>query len=132
MRASKTKIKGAPTKQQAETLELVSPILTAVVTEVRELSKKKQDGILSVLKVRSINRILGDVQSTLKDDPSLRYLDLLEEDDLPQNSDAVLILTQWEAAVKQHKDKHQKFDSISAQAWVWNLADGGTLRARNR
>jgi len=128
MRTSQTKVKGAPTKAQAETLELVSPILTAVVTEVRELSKKKQDGVLSVLKVRSINRLLGDVQATLKDDPSIRYLDLLEEDDLPQNSDAVLILTQWEAAVKQYKARHQ--DSDARHQWVWFLSDGKTLPAQ--
>jgi hypothetical protein len=127
-----TRIKGAPTEKQAETLELVSPILTAVVAEMRELSKKKQDGILSVLKVRSINRLLEDVQSTLADDPSTRYLDLLDEDELPQNSDAVLILTQWEAAVKQYKDKHQKYDNLLEHKWIWNLADGGTLPAHHR
>jgi|HubBroStandDraft_6_1064221.scaffolds.fasta_scaffold717639_2 hypothetical protein len=125
------KIKGAPTEKQAETLELVSPLLTAVVAEMRELSKRKQDGILSVLKVRSINRLLEDVESTLADDPSTRYLDLLDEDELPQNSDAVLILTQWEAAVNQYKAKHQEYDSL-AGGWVWNLADGGTLSAQHR
>src|SRR4051794_37457389 len=94
---------GAPTKKQAETLELVSPILTAVVAEMRELSKKKQDGLVSTLKVRSVNRLLTDVQEALGEDPSVRYLDLLDEDDLPQNSDAVVVLTQWEAAVKQFR-----------------------------
>jgi hypothetical protein len=124
-----TKLKGAPTKKQAETLELVSPILTAVVSEMRELSKKKQDGILSPLKVRSINRLLGDVQTALADDPSTRYLDLLEEDELPQNSDAVLVLTQWEAAVAQYRDKHQGFDDV--HHWVWKLSDGGELSAQH-
>jgi hypothetical protein len=121
-------IKDAPTKKQAETLELASPILTAVVTEMRELSKKKQDGILSTLKVRSINRLLIDVESTLGDDPSVRYLDLLEEEDPPQNSDAVLILAQWEAAVKQYKDKHQGYNASSE--WVWFLSDDGELPAQ--
>ena len=127
MPSRKTPLAGAPTKEQAETLELVSPILTAVVTEMRELSKKKQDGVLSVLKVRSINRLLEDVQSTLGDDPSVRYLDLLEEDELPQNSDAVLILTQWEAAVKQYRVKHQ--DHNAEHSWMWFLSDGGQLAA---
>lgn len=128
MRRRGEKIEGAPTRKQAETLELVSPILTAVVTEMRELSKKKQDGILSVLKVRSINRLLGDVQSALADDPSTRYLDLLEEEELPQNSDAVLILTQWEAAVRQYKAKHQA--NNEHVDWVWFLSDGGELPAQ--
>jgi hypothetical protein len=126
----RTKATGAPTRQQADSLELVSPILTAVVAEMRELSKKKQDGLLSTLKVRSINRLLTDVQESLGDDASVRYLDLLEEDDLPQNSDAVLVLTQWEAAVRQYRDKHQGFNDD--RQWVWFLADGNELSAQRR
>jgi hypothetical protein len=113
----------SPSREQAETIELVFPILTAVVAEMRELSKKKQDGILSALKVNSINRLLGDVQTALGTDPSIRYLDLLDEDDLPQNRDAVLVLTQWEAAVTQFKAKHYGWDGSHR---VWFLGDGQT------
>lgn len=112
-----------PTREQAETIELVYPLVTAVTAEMRELSKKKQDGILSQLKVKSINRLLEDVKSVLGDDPSVRYLDLLELDDLPQNSDAVLVLAQWEAALKQYKDKHYGWDG---SAHVWFLKDRKT------
>lgn len=113
----------APTREQAETIELVEPILTAVVREMRELSKKKQDGIVSTLKVKSINRLLEDVQTVLRSDASTRYLDLLDEDDLPQNSDAVLVLTQWEAAVSQFRDKHYGWNGATR---VWFLDDGQT------
>lgn len=119
---------GPPTKAQAEKLELASPILTAVVNEMRELSKKKQDGLVSPLKIRSINRVLEDIKSGLANDPSVRYLDMLDEDELPQNSDAVLVLTQWEAAVKQFKDKHQSFND--EHDWVWNLRNYGELPAQ--
>ncbi len=37
--------------------------------------------------------------------------DMLDEDTVPQNSDAVLILSQWQAALKQYKDRHYGFDS---------------------
>jgi hypothetical protein len=114
-----------PTQVQAETIDTVAPLLSAVVHEMRELSKKKQDGILSKLKVDSINRLLGDVKTALGSDPSVRYLDLLEEDDLPQNSDAVLVLTQWEASVKQFREKHQGYDEY--HNWVWFLGDGNEL-----
>lgn len=117
----------APTREQAATLELVSPLLTAVTSEMRELSKKKQDGILSTLKVRSINRLLTDVQEALGADPSVRYLDLLDDDDLPQNSDAVLVLTQWEAAVKQYRARYQRLNDRHQLVWV--LGDGEELPA---
>jgi hypothetical protein len=118
--------KGAPTKKQAETLDIVAPLLTAVTGEMRELSKKKQDGVVSTLKVASINRLLKDVQTALGKDPSVRYLDLLDDDALPQNSDAVVVLTQWEAAVGQYESKHQGYNSIHHE-WVWFLADGNEL-----
>ena len=44
---------------------------------------------------------------------------------------AVLILTQWEAAVNQYKAKHQEYDSLTG-GWVWNLANDDTLSAQHR
>src|SRR5689334_11746891 len=98
-----------PTVSQAETIDMVSPILTSLAREMRELSKKKQDGLLSTLKVTQINRVLVDLKGALGQDPSIRYLDLLDEDTLPQNSDAVIVLAQWEAAIGQYKRKHQGY-----------------------
>lgn len=115
-----------PTAEQARTVEMLSPILTAVANEVREFSKKKQEGVLSELKIAQINRLLGDVKSALGNDPSTRYLDLLDEDTLPQNSDAVLVLSQWTAALAQFRAKHQGY---SNGRWVWKLKGGKTLEA---
>lgn len=119
-----------PTRAHAETLDLVEPILTAIMTEMRELSKKKQDGILSPLKVKTINRVLGDVQQALAGHPSTRYLDLLEEDDLPLNSDAVLVLTQWVAAVDQFRNDFFGYDG--AGGYRWKLSDGSEYTVPRR
>ncbi len=121
--ARKTSKSDGPTREQAQQIDLVAPLLKAITAEVRELSKKKQDGILSPLKVTSINRLLTDVKLGLGEDPSTRYLDLLDPDDLPQNSDAVIVLTQWEAAVAQFRDRYFGWDGSSH---VWFLA-GGTV-----
>jgi hypothetical protein len=36
---------------------------------------------------------------------------MLDEETLPQNSDAVLVLSQWQAALKQYKGRHHRYDS---------------------
>ena len=95
-----------PTKENAEQFDMLFPILDSVYNEIRELSKKKQDGVLNEMKVKMANRILSKVKTILKDDPTLEFLDLLDEVSLPTNSDAVLIIAQFKAAMQQYKGKH--------------------------
>jgi hypothetical protein len=91
----------------------------------RELSKKKQDGALNPLKVKMINRLLRQIKEILGSDPSIEFLDLLDEETLPQNSDAVLILGQFDAAMKQFKEKHHGWDGSEH---TWFTKDDGKSR----
>ena len=50
-------------------------------------------------------------RSALAVSPSLPFLELLDESTLPQNSDAVLILGQWLAAMAQFKSQHYEYDN---------------------
>lgn len=95
-----------PTKSNAEQFDMLFPILESVFNEIKELSKKKQDGVLNEIKVKMTNRILSKVKLILKDDPTLEFLDLLDEESLPTNSDAVLIISQFKAAMEQYKAKY--------------------------
>lgn len=97
---------GRPTQAQADIYDRLFPMLEAAHHEMSELSKKKQDGVLNALKVRNINRLLSDLQKLLENDPSKDYVELLDESTLPQNSDAVLLLSQWRAALRQYKIRH--------------------------
>lgn len=97
-----------PTTVQTSKFDLLQPMLYTALEEMREFSKKKQDGVLNPLKVKVINRLLIDIKEILISDPSSEYLDLLDEDTLPQNSDAVLVLGQFHAAMKQFRTKHIK------------------------
>ena len=91
-----------PTKAQTEQFDMLFPILDSVFNEIKELSKKKQDGALNELKVKMTNRVLAKVKSILNDDPTVEFLDLLDEE--PTNSDAVLIISQFRAAMLQYKE----------------------------
>ena len=95
-----------PTEQDVATYERFFPMLQAAHREMTELSKKKQDGIVNSLKIRNINRLLGDLKKIIEKDPSKDYVELLDEEELPQNSDVVLLLSQWQAALQQYKNRH--------------------------
>ena len=95
-----------PTDAQASQFDMVQPLLAAAQKEMVELSKKKQDGVVNELKIRHINRLLDAVEEALEGDPSTQFLEHLDDEELPQNSDAVLVLSQWLAAMAQFKDRN--------------------------
>lgn len=108
----------SPTDAQATTYDQLVPMLEAAHREMTELSKKKQDGVVNALKIKMLNRLLGELSKVIEKDPSHAFVDMLDEDTLPQNSDAVLVLSQWQAALKQYKGRHYGFDpSKSEHRW---------------
>lgn len=85
---------------------LYSSVLGSVAKEMRELSNKKQECLLSVTKVEMINRVIKPVKDTfLAELPSSNLLDLLDEDALPNNSDAVLVISQYKSALKEFQSE---------------------------
>lgn len=104
-----------PTEEQAATYDRLVPMLEAAHREMTELSKKKQDGIVNTLKIKMLNRLLSELSKIIESDPSHAFVDMLDEEALPQNSDAVLILSQWQAALKQYKDRHHGRDKATHQ-----------------
>jgi hypothetical protein len=113
--ATKSKSNNRPSADDIAKFMMLYPLLDSLLEEVRDFSKKKPDGVLSKLKVGTINRILKDLKVLLANDPSIIYLDLLDDETLPQNSDATLILGQFKAAMIQYKRKH----------YGWNGHDHG-------
>lgn len=110
---------GAPTEEQVATYERLVPMLEAAHREMSELSKKKQDGIVNAVKIKLINRLLTDLGVLLEDDPSHGFVDMLDQETLPQNSDAVLILSQWKAALEQYKNTHYGQDGHARRSrWL--------------
>ena len=110
-------IEKAPTESQVAKFKYLSPMLDSALSEMREFAKKKQDGIVSATKIKILNRLLGDIRGILELEESVGYLDLLSEDQLPQNSDAVIVLGQYRAALNSFRDKH--FHSVDYKGtWI--------------
>ena len=101
---------GTTTREKADTFETTSPLLSALYEEIQTLSKKKPDGTLNPSKIKLINRLLSDIQELLKDEPDIKYLDLIEDEDLPQYSDVVLILSQYSASMNKFEERYYGWD----------------------
>lgn len=97
------------TQDAVDTYLAAVDIFRGLISEVRELSKKKPDATLNRGKVRIINRVLTDLQIVLDREPEKKFLDLLDDEELPQTSDAVLIMVQYETALSAFPDRYRKY-----------------------
>ena len=107
------------TKEKAQTHDTMTPLLEAMYTEFKELSKKKPDSAVSKSKIKIVNRLLERVKTVLSDEESIEFLDMLDEDDVPQASDVTLILSQYVAAMNAFHGKHYGWDG-SNHTWFIN------------
>ena len=94
------------------------PLLKAMFTEFRELSKKRPEGVVSKGKIAVVNRLLEQCRVVLNDELSIEFLDLVDEDDLPLHSDVVLMLSQYVAAMEQFNVRYFGYSAAHmANAW---------------
>jgi hypothetical protein len=110
------------TTAKAQKYEQLMPLLVAMCKEFQEASKKKPEAVLNKRKVQIVNRLLKDVIAILEEEESHAYLDLLDEDDLPQNSDVSLILGQTQAAMGAFHGKYHKWDANQLKH-CWTTSD---------
>ena len=87
------------TEESVATYLATNGIFIGLFKEIRELSKKKPDAIMSTGKVKIINRVLEDLKNVLEIEPEGKFLDLLDDEVLPQTSDAVLVMVQYETVL---------------------------------
>ena len=105
--------KSNTTQEKVNAYETTSPLLNALYMEIQTLSKKKPDATLNQNKVTLINRLLSDIKDLLSDESHSKYLDLLDDEDLPQYSDVVLILSQFSAAMERFHSNYYGWDEMT-------------------
>ena len=80
---------------------------------------RSRDGGDSLDLMPSISNLLRDIHGIFEGDSTSADLDLLDEDDLPQNSDVVLILGQTVAAMNTFKEKYYGYrQSLGKHTWT--------------
>lgn len=100
-----------PTKYSAKEdstklYNLLYSMFRSAYLELRELTKKAPKETLSLVKVKMLNRILGKIRVFLSKEPSIEFLDLLDEDILPNTSDALLLMSQYAGALEDYYHKY--------------------------
>lgn len=98
------------TEEQVRKYDLLNPLLHSTYAEMKELSAKKQDLVLNRMKVTMINRILRQIRDLLAGQPTVEFIELLDEETLPTNSDAVLALAQFMSAMHQFHERYHRKD----------------------
>ena len=95
-----------PTEAQIEKFLTLNNMIEAIYSEMKEFSKKKPDDHLNKFKVQNVNRVLEQVKEILKNEPTAMFVDILDDDTLPSNSDAILVIGQFKASMERFRDKY--------------------------
>lgn len=106
------------TQVEVDQFNLLSPLLNGAYSEFQELSKKKPESVLNIYKVKMVNRILEPIKELVKNEPVIHFLDILDVDDLPTNSDVILILNQYQKALRMFKVKYYEDSVKGTNTWA--------------
>ena len=106
------------TQLDVQQYTLLNPLLQGLYNEFQELSKKKPESPLNTNKIKMVNRILEPIKEILKNEPSLDYLDILDIDDVPTNSDVILILSHYLKAMKMFYGKYYENSPKGRYKWA--------------
>jgi|ERR1035437_130234 hypothetical protein len=111
----KIEAENLPSDAEIVKYEMLEKLINSSFLEMKEFSKKKPDEFLNKFKVTSLNRILDPIKVLLKNEPTVSFLDLLDEDTIPSYSDSILIIAQFKSAMAQFKSTYHgkitKYDS---------------------
>ena len=113
-----------PSKADVMKYIMLYDFLESAYIEMKDFSKKNPDGALNDNKVKRLNRILKDLKGILKDEPTASYLDELDEEMLPSNSDVVLTMSQYRSAMENFRKKYRKYHDFEH---FWHTANGNIL-----
>lgn len=110
------KNKASTTAEKASTHDTTMTLLESMYSEFKELSKKKPDAAVNINKISIVNRLLTRVRIVLNDEESIEFLDLLDDDIVPQVSDVTLILSQYVAAMNAFHEKYYRWNGAES---IW-------------
>lgn len=94
------------TQSKAHMHDVMTPLIKSMYSEFKEISKKKPESAVSKNKIKIANRLLERLRIILADEDTIEFLDILDEDDVPQVSDVTLILSQYVASLEAFRSKY--------------------------
>lgn len=114
-------IKGLKQLKDAERLLKLRPQIDEALKSFDDLSKKKPNDLVNLFKLRFINSLLNEANDILTDerhpDASFR---IFNEDELPSNSDVVMMISQYSTAMKRFYNDSAILIFGRLKGWVVN------------
>lgn len=108
-------------KQEVDNFEKLQAQLEGLHNEISALSKKSQNDALNKFKLKFVNKILTDSNELLGENyKPFADFDFFDENDMPTNSDAAMMLTQYLSCFEKIRADNVKQDFGS---WYW-VIDG--------
>jgi len=98
------------TEEQISIFRTAIPLFDSLYKEVSMLAQKKPDGTVNKTKVALVNRLLEDLKTVLSKEDHDKYLDILDDDTLPQYSDVLLVMSQYKASLKEFSHRYYYSD----------------------
>lgn len=106
--------------ERAKAYDSFFEVFSHLYKELKALGSKKPAETLSDSKVKIVNRLLEDIRKVMEGEPEYKYLDMLDSEMLPQYSDAILILSQYDGALKGLKERCYGYDRSELEH-RWNV-----------
>jgi hypothetical protein len=114
-------------QQEIDTFEKVQAQLDGLHTEISALSKKSQNDALNKFKLKFVNQILAESNKILgKKYKPFPDFELFDENDIPTNSDAIFIISQYLGCMEKLRIDNIKSEveynngKIDKIFWYWN------------
>ena len=106
-------------KAKVDQFEKLSGQLISVYEEVSLLSKKNPNDAVNKFKLKFVNKLIGESNEFLSD----KYrpfddFDCFDEDEIPQNSDVVFILSQYLQCFEKLRSDNVVFEYGT---WYWRV-----------
>jgi hypothetical protein len=99
--------------------------------EISVLSKSKPDNPINKFKLKFINEKIGEANAILTGEfKPFKDFNQFEEDNLPTNSDVVMILSQYLDCLEAWRSAHVEF-SRTDHSWLWRTDDGQEIKAKS-
>jgi hypothetical protein len=105
-------------KEEVWEFEKLEQQLYSFLTEIPELSKKKPNDILNKFKLKFINSMLTGLNKLMGKHRPFSDFEIFDVDDIPSNSDVVVILAQYATSAYAFRRDNTVQESIY---WYWKV-----------
>lgn len=105
-------------KEEVESFEKLHIQIKGIYAELGILSKKSPDGVINKFKLKFVNQLLKESNLILGENyRPFSDFDFFNDDDLPTNSDVVLVISQYIKCLERLKNDNTYWDG----SYFWRI-----------